>query len=175
MVTDPVKTWLKALLTPHIDNAHAVVVKSTADAATVIPSSLYTAFSQAEEEDSQPSSSTGSSPTYRNSTYDTSVPMDSTALLPNSPVVALHNQLAKVKKDVIWTTTSGTSHIEQDLIMLRLCLDIDDDVPTLEVLQKMITGPNHFGWLEPESMKRFYARGGVRRKRRQSQLPQRKG
>lgn len=141
MITTSVKAWLEDLLAPHIEQAHTAVVKptvTTAMSSSSIPShptdeGKIEFFSSSEsvetetESISEPSvSATSPSPPETESISEASVSAASPSP-PDNPVAALHNQLAKAKKDITWTTTNGTSYMIQTTRCVSRAL-IDDFV-----------------------------------------------
>lgn len=112
MITTPVKAWLEALLAPHIDQAHAIVIKKGA-AAPAVTATSSTPLKWSDGGDNEPLVATGSPSSETTPESDASALVDTTSSLPNSPIVALHNQLVKAKKDITWATTQGASSIIQ--------------------------------------------------------------
>lgn len=110
MITTPVKAWLEDLLAPHIEQAHTAVVKPTVT--TAMPSSSIPSH-RTDEGKVEFFSSTESVATETEPISDVGVSAASSSSPPDNPVLALHNQLIKAKKDLTWTTTNGTSYMIQ--------------------------------------------------------------
>lgn len=112
MITTPVKAWLEALLAPHIEQAHTVVVKSTV---TMVMPSPSIPSHPVNGDNTESFSSTESVETEIEPITDASVPAASSSSPSDNPLLALHNQLIKAKKDITWTTTNGTSYMTQTM------------------------------------------------------------